>query len=236
MPRLVSWEKKSLWVEVTMGTEGTSPMRKSRFTGQMSTSGVSSLWLPIQVRKRSQTLKGGWMNAWFRRHHFCLPRVWPLLRIPEQHAVFGGRTDDSCRLLQCGEGWMEAHIGAEGEENGVRCCSDKRVCLCERGIFLLKRDLSAEHWEVWPSAGLLGDRGDFAQPDQITRMCLRFQCLVPKPYKTLFFFVPNRSIVVTMWDTQWHMTRVYILHRIVTNFSKRLLLEMGSFISYSGAL
>lgn len=46
-----------------MGTGETSPMRKSRFTGQMSTSGVSLLWLPIQVRKGSNKLKGGRMNA-----------------------------------------------------------------------------------------------------------------------------------------------------------------------------
>lgn len=43
-----------------MGTGATSPMRKFRSTGQMSTSGVSSLWRPIQVRKTSETVK--WMN------------------------------------------------------------------------------------------------------------------------------------------------------------------------------
>lgn len=204
MPLLVWWEKKSTWVEVTMGTGETAPMRKSRFTGQMSMSGVSWLWLPIQVWKRRKEW-GHWTNAWLWWHPSCLSRVWAVLCIPEQHAVFGGWTDDGRRLLQCREGWMEAHIGDEGEEDGVRCCGDKWLCLCKRGILLLKRDLSAEHWEVWPSAGLLGDCGDFAQPGQITRMRLCFQCLVPEPYQMLCLFVPNISIVelcyVTMLDT-----------------------------------
>lgn len=79
-----------------------------------------------------------------------------------QHAVFGGRTDDDRRLLQHRAGRMEANIGDEGEEDGVWRCGDKRLYLCNRRILLLKRDLSAEHREIRPSAGLLGDCWDSA--------------------------------------------------------------------------
>ena len=78
----------------------------------------------------------------------------------QQQAVFGGRTDDERRLLRPWERRVEANISDEGEEDGVRDRSNKWMYLCNRGILLLKGDLSAEHREVRPWAGHMGDSGD----------------------------------------------------------------------------
>lgn len=167
-------------------------MRKSRSTGRTPTSGASSQWLPTQVRdKEEETGKRiCWMSC-FMIWNPLFFRVWAVLSFSGQHAVFSGRTDDHRRLLQHGERRMEANISNEGEEDGVRGCGDKRLHLCNRRIFLLKGDLPAEHWEIRPSAGLLGDCGDSAQPGQIPRMCLCFYCLVS--YHECCHYVPNRS-------------------------------------------
>lgn len=114
-----------------------------------------------------------------------------MLCLAAQHAVFGGWTDDCCRLLQRRQGRMEANISDEGEEDGVWSSGDKWLYLRNRGILLLKRDISAERGKVRPSAGLLGDRRDSSQSGQITWMCLRFQCLVLSPYHKGPHYVPK---------------------------------------------
>lgn len=62
-----------------------------------------------------------------------------------QHALFGGWTDDCRGLLQHREGQMEADISDEGKEDGVWGRGDKWLYLCNGGLLVLKRDLSAEH-------------------------------------------------------------------------------------------
>lgn len=147
------------------------------------------------MRKRRREWNKNNTNTVFWFEILCFFRVWAVLCVSGQHAVFGGWTDDCCRLLQHREGGMEAGISDEGEEDGVWGWGDKWLYLCNWGILLLKRDLSAEHWEVQPSAGHLGDCGDSAQSGQITWMCLCFQCLVLNPYHKCCHFVPNGSIV-----------------------------------------
>lgn len=128
-----------------------------------------------------------WKSSVFRvRAVFC---------VSQQQTVFGRWTDDYRRLLWHRERRVEANVCDEGEEDGVWGCGNKWMYLCNRRILLLKRDLPAEHWEVWPWAGLMGDSGDSSQPCQITWMCLCSQCLVSNPYHMFIYclFVPNGS-------------------------------------------
>ncbi len=121
-------------------------------------------------------------------------RIRAVFCVSGQHAVLGGWADDHCRLLQHRQRRMETDISDEGEEDGVWGCGNKWLYLCNWGILLLERDVSAEHWEIRPSAGLLGDCWDSAQSGQITWMCLCFQCLVLNRYHKCCHSVPNGSI------------------------------------------
>lgn len=72
-------------------------------------------------------------------------RVRVVFCVSGQQAVFGGRTDNYRGLLRRRERRMETNISDEGEEDGVWGRGDKWLYLCNRGILLFKRDLSAEH-------------------------------------------------------------------------------------------
>lgn len=172
-----------------MGTEEAALMRKSRCTGQMSTSGASLQKVPIQVRKtkfNSCNKKKHWHVSCGFLNLICAFRVWALLRVFKQQTVPGWWTDDCGRLLPPRGRRVEACILDEGEEDGVWCCGDKWLYLCDGGIFLLKRDLSAKHWKIRPRAGLLGDCRDSSQPSQIPRMCLCLCRLVANICHILF--------------------------------------------------
>lgn len=82
-------------LEAITGTEETALMRQSRSTDQTSTSGVSSQQLPIQVTNEVITSEMTILNC-----NILFSRVRFVFSVSGGHVVFGGRTDDCCRLLQ----------------------------------------------------------------------------------------------------------------------------------------
>lgn len=171
-------------------------------------SGVSLQSLPIQVWEKKEVI--GINSCWLLYFHMksSVFRIRAVLCFSGQHAVFGGWTDDHRRLLQHRERRMETNISNEGEEDGVWSCGYKWLYLCNRGLLILKRDLSAEHWEIRPSAGLLGDCGDSAQPGQITWMYLCFQHLVSNLYHKCCHFVPKRINWWTLFRQSMQNVRI----------------------------